>query len=47
MKKASNHRYTLWMDEEDALIDEKAFSPVASWLTSSLFWLVAQWKDSM
>jgi hypothetical protein len=25
------------MDEEDALIDEKALSPVASWLLSSLF----------
>lgn len=24
------------MDEKDTLIDEKALSPVASWLTSSL-----------
>lgn len=35
------------MDEEDTWIDEKALSPVASWLTSLLFWLVAQWKDSV
>lgn len=35
------------MDEGDTLRDEKALSVVASWLTSSLFWLVAEWKDSM
>lgn len=35
-KKSIQSQESPLMDEEDTLIDEKALSPVASWLTSSL-----------
>lgn len=35
-EKSIQSQVNLLMDEEDTLIDEKALSPVASWLTSSL-----------
>lgn len=36
-EKSIQSQVSLLMDEEDTLIDEKALSPVASWLISSLF----------